>query len=81
MQQGFWLYLLRKGVEDSPEEFLGEKELLLRGYPEAAHTRRQAIVLPVLLVVVGQQLQGHKKMEAFELNLFNITPLQWGENK
>lgn len=48
---------MRQGVKDSPEEFLGEEELLLRGYAIAAHTRRQAVVLPVLLIVVGQQLE------------------------
>lgn len=48
---------MRQGVKDSPEEFLGEKELLLRGSTKAAHTRWQAVVLPVLLVVIGQQLE------------------------
>lgn len=57
-QHGYWLYLLRKGVKDAPEEFLGQKELLLGGCAKAAHTRRQAIVLPVLVVVVGQELEN-----------------------
>lgn len=57
IQQGLWSYLLRKGVKDSPEEFLGEEELLLGGDAKAAHTRRQAVVLPVLVIVVGQKLE------------------------
>lgn len=51
-------YLVRKGVENSPEELLGEEELFLRGRAEAAHARGQAVVLPVLLVVVDQELEG-----------------------
>lgn len=57
LRHGFWLYLVRKGVKNSPEEFLGEEELFLGGCAKAAHTRRQAVVLPVLLVVVGQKLE------------------------
>lgn len=57
IQHCFWLYLVRKGVKDSPEEFLGEEELLLGGSAIAAHTWRQAVVLPVLLIVVGQKLE------------------------
>jgi len=59
------LYLLRKGVKRSPEEFLGEEQLLLGGYAEAAHTRRKAVVLPVLLIVVGQKLEVKYKRKEF----------------
>lgn len=51
------LYLVRQGVKNPPEELLGEEELLLRGRAEAAHARRQTVVLPVLLVVVDQELE------------------------
>lgn len=51
------VHLLRKGVKDSPEEFLSEQDLLLRGRAKAAHSRRQTVVLPVLLIVVDQQLE------------------------
>lgn len=51
------LYLVRKGVKNPPEELLGEEELLLRGRAKAAHARRQTVVLPVLLVVVDQELE------------------------
>lgn len=48
---------MRKGVKDSPEELLGEEELLLGGHAEAAHAGGQTVVLPVLLVVIDQELE------------------------
>lgn len=32
-----WSHLVREGVKDPPEEFLGEEQLFLGGDAEAAH--------------------------------------------
>lgn len=54
-------YLVRQRVKDSPEEFLGEEQLFIRGNAKAAHARGKAVVLPVLLIVVGQELKTPSK--------------------
>lgn len=54
-------YLVRQRVKDSPEESLGEEQLFIRGNAKAAHARGKAVVLPVLLIVVGQELQTPSK--------------------
>lgn len=51
---------MRQRVKDSPEEFLGEEQLFVRGCAKAAHARGKAVVLPVLLIVVGQELETRK---------------------
>lgn len=48
---------MRQRVKDSPEEFLGEEQLFIRGCAKAAHARGKTVVLPVLLIVVGQELE------------------------
>lgn len=47
---------LRERIKHAPEDLLGEEQLLLRRHAVAAPARRQAVILPVLLVVIGQQL-------------------------
>lgn len=48
---------MRQRVKDSPEELLGEDQFFIRGCAKAAHARGKTVVLPVLLVVVGQELE------------------------
>ena len=80
---GFRLYLVRKGFKDSPEEFLGEKELFLRGCAQTGNPRRQAVVLPVLLVMGRQQLQIKNTRQENGLCslLSNILAHQWLQRK
>lgn len=44
---------LRQRIKHSPEDFLGEQQFILGRCAVAAPSRREAVELPVLLVVVG----------------------------
>lgn len=50
------LHLLRQRVKDSPEDLLGEQQLLLRRLTVTPPSGRQTVILPVLLVMIRQQL-------------------------
>lgn len=55
-------YLLRESIKKTPEEFGGEVELLFWCHAITAQSRRQAVVFPVLFIVIGQKLQQQKCM-------------------
>lgn len=44
---------LRQRIKNSPEDFLGEQQFILGRCAVAAPPRREAVELPVLLIVVG----------------------------
>lgn len=58
---------MRQRVKDSPEEFLGEEQLFIRGCAKAAHARGKTIVLPVLLIVVGQELETQRMASSIHI--------------
>lgn len=47
---------LGQRIKDSPEDFLGEQKFILRCCAVAAPARHEAVVLPVLFIVVSEQL-------------------------
>lgn len=50
-----------QGVKDPPEELLRQVQLLLHGQSVAPPTRRQAVILPALLIVIRQKLGGSEQ--------------------
>lgn len=50
-----------EGVKNSPEQLLGQVQLLLHGQAVAAPARGQTVILPALFVVARQKLRGSKQ--------------------